>query len=925
MQLTIKLGTYSRWLSSILLFLASLSLHAENDPKYYAVMTHAEVTTAPPAITLKWNSDQYATGYSIARRSGNSWNTVASVGGSTHSWTDSNVSVGQSYEYRITKTTSRGYKGASFLLAGINAPLKDNLGKVILVVDNTYASQLNAELQRLEWDLAGDGWTVLRRNVSRSDSVTSVKQVIRDAYNSDPANVKAAFLFGHVPVPYSGNLAPDGHGDHVGAWTADLYYGDMDGGWSDSSVNNTGAHKPWNHNRPGDGKFDQSNMPSDVEIAVGRVDFHNMTCYANKTPARSELDLLRAYLNKDHNFRHRVFTVARRGLVCDNFGERDGEAFAASGWRNFGAFFGADNVTKVSYGNYFSTLASQDYLWSYGTGGGSWYSCNGIGTSDDFATTEIRSVFTMFLGSYFGDWDNESAFLRAALGSGYALTTSWAGRPHWFYHQMGLGEPIAVSTVASQNNVYGPAIDGSGWYSRQVHAALLGDPTLRMHPVIPPGNLRGTSSGGTMQLTWNGSTDSNLQGYHVYRGYGPASGFTRLTSSPVSNTSFTDSNYSSGAVYMVRAIKLEQSGSGTYYNASQGAFFPENSGGGEPTLQIPAPASDLSAGATSASQINLSWSDKSNNETGFRIDRRTGSAGTWSQLATVGANTTTYINTGLSPGLTYYYRVVAFNNSGAAMPSNESSATTSSPNATSPGATFAATDTSTSGNWRNVFGRDGFNIPTSGVSLPGYATMNVSGGAPYQWSDWNQETRALQNAANNGRVASCWFADESFTVDFNFLDGQTHLLSLYFCDWDRSNRSQRIEILDGASGAVLDTRNISSFQNGLYLSWNVKGSIRVRVTKTAGNNAVLNGIFFDPPTGSAGGSTGSPINGGLIAGKFNLKIEGSIGQKFDIYYTENLTTWTKLTNITLVAPILDFLDTTASGRPQRFYRAAALP
>jgi hypothetical protein len=447
-----------------------------------------------------------------------------------------------------------------------------------------------------------------------------------------------------------------------------------------------------------------------------------------------------------------------------------------------------------------------------------------------------------------------------------------------------------------------------------------------MHPVIPANNLRGTASGNTMQLTWSGSSDSNIQGYHVYRGNGPGSGFTRLTSSPIGNTSFTDNNFSSSTVYMVRAIKLEQSGSGTYFNASQGVFFPENSGGGgEPSLQTPSPASNLSAGAVSASQVNLSWTDNSNNEAGFRIDRRTGSGGTWSQLANVGANTTSYISTGLSPGTAYYYRVVAFNNAGAAMPSNESSATTSSPNATSPGATFASTDSDTSGNWRNVFGKDGFNIPTSGASMPGYATMNVSGGAPYQWSDWNQETRALQNAANNGRVASCWFADDSFTADFNFIDGQTHKLTLYFCDWDRSNRSQRIEILDSASGSVLDTRNINNFQNGIYLSWNVKGSIRVRVTKTAGNNVVLNGIFFDPPTGSAGGSTASQLNGGIVAGKFNIKINGSIGQRFEIFYTENLTTWTKLTTVTLVAPILDFVDTTATGRPQRFYRAAALP
>ncbi|MGZ8940158.1 MAG: C25 family cysteine peptidase, partial [Limisphaerales bacterium] len=457
MELTRKLGFSKGWALGLLIGVTALCARAETDPKFYAVMATAQVQTSPASITISWNSDGNATGYTIARRSGNSWGDIATVGGSTHSWTDSNVSVGNSYEYRITKTTSVGYKGASFLLAGINAPLKDNLGKVILLVDNTYASQLSSELQRLEWDLAGDGWTVLRRNVSRNDSVTSVKNVIRDAYNSDPSNVKSVFIFGHVPVPYSGNLAPDGHPDHIGAWTADLYYGDMDGNWTDNSVS-VSSGKPWNNNFPGDGKFDQSSMPSDVEIAVGRVDFYNMTCFANKTPSRSELDLLRAYLNKDHNFRHRVFTVARRGLVCDNFGERQGEAFAASGWRNFGAFFGADNVTKVGYGQYFPTLASQDYLWSYGTGGGSWYTCNGVGGSDDFATTEIRSVFTMFLGSYFGDWDNESAFLRASLGSGYALTTSWAGRPHWFYHQMGLGDTIGASTVASQNNIYGAAL-----------------------------------------------------------------------------------------------------------------------------------------------------------------------------------------------------------------------------------------------------------------------------------------------------------------------------------------------------------------------------------------------------------------------------------------------------------------------------------
>ena len=143
------------------------------------------------------------------------------MGGGANSWTDSNVSNGNAYEYRVEKTAN-GYNGAGFVLAGIQAPLKDTRGKVVLLVDNSHSGALQSELRRLEWDLAGDGWIVLRHDVSRNDSVVNIKNIIKADYNSDPSGVKAVFLFGHVPVPYSGNLNPDGHGDHLGAWPADM-------------------------------------------------------------------------------------------------------------------------------------------------------------------------------------------------------------------------------------------------------------------------------------------------------------------------------------------------------------------------------------------------------------------------------------------------------------------------------------------------------------------------------------------------------------------------------------------------------------------------------------------------------------------------------------------------------------------------------
>jgi hypothetical protein len=85
----------------------------------------------------------------------------------------------------------------------------------------------------------------------------------------------------------------------------------------------------------------------------------------------------------------------------------------------------------------------------------------------------------------------------------------------------------------------------------------------------------------------------------------------------------------------------------------------------------------LVATKISTSQINLTWTDNSNTETGFKIERKTGSGGTYAEIAAVGANVTSFSNTGLTVNTTYFYRVRGVSSTTVSAYSNEASATTS--------------------------------------------------------------------------------------------------------------------------------------------------------------------------------------------------------------------------------------------------------
>ncbi len=542
----------------------------------YTLQLDVTVDSGDPSITIEWPLESGVTSYTIYRKAttDTNWGTaIASVLYGARRFVDMNVDLGTKYEYKVIKNITGGTYAYGYIYSGVEVPLVDDRGKVILVIDDATVTAMPDEVDQLVLDLSGDGWTVIYEEVDNSTAtVSSVKTIIEGHYDSDPTNVKAIFLVGAIPVPYSGNINPDGHSDHQGAWPADVYYGEMNATWTDSTVNNTAASGSINDNIPGDGKFDQSltsnTANSNIEIAVGRLDLRSMGSFGTANALHEQ------YLSRNHNYRIGNYSVVESAFLSDNFGVFGGEAFAASGWRSFAPLIGGNNiVVSTSSADFLNNIRTIHYKWVYGAGGAGYTGASGVANSSDYAAAPTYGVFNMLFGSYFGDWNNTDNFLRAPLASvGGALTSVWSGRPHWYFHPAGMGDPMSASILASQNNQVGNNIlySGNRAGGGASYMSFLGDPTLRTDIVAPATNLSvATTSATVVTLDWDASADTVL-GYNIYSAhtvYGP---YTKLNSSLITDTTATTTFNAYNAQYQVRAVLLQTTPSGSYYNNSQG-------------------------------------------------------------------------------------------------------------------------------------------------------------------------------------------------------------------------------------------------------------------------------------------------------------------------------------------------------------------
>jgi transcriptional regulator CtsR len=276
--------------------------------------------------------------------------------------------------------------------------------------------------------------------------------------------------------------------------------------------------------------------------------------------------------------------------------------------------------------------------------------------------------------------------------------------------------------------------NGDSAYSNEVNAATLASP-----PTSPSGLIAAAISSSQINLSWTDNS-GNETGFKIERKTGSGGTYQQVATAGANITAYSDTGLTAGTTYYYRVRAYNANGDSAYSNEANAATL----------ASPPTSPSGLTAAAISSSQINLSWTDNSGNETGFKIERKTGSGGTYQQVATAGANITAYSDTGLTAGTTYYYRVRAYNANGDSAYSNEANA-----------ATLAFPPTAATNAATNV----GFNSATLN------ATVNPNGTETTVYFQWG--TTVFYGNTTSTQSIGSGISDVSVTANLTGLSSDT--------------------------------------------------------------------------------------------------------------------------------------------------------
>jgi len=556
----------------------------------------AAAGTAPPSLNLMWVSATNLLS-DIQRREagGGTWSWLEPAFGTNYS--DKAVDIGKRYEYEV----NTGYAAPSgieekigqYVTAAVAGEAIESRGKLILLVDETMATPIQADLNLFITNLVGDGWQILRKDVPRHindyslstsyltnhyNITNHIAPFIRSNYTQFTTNIKYIVIVGHVTVPYTGTFADDGHyspggahGAHQGAWSADNYYGDVDGNWTDA-LTITGSSYAFNKNYPNDGRFDQDYIPANgsgekkLEIPVARIDFSRLANFSD-----SEAVLLGKYFKKNGDYRNGARTFLPQAMAAE--------------YSPFPTIIPQQTATELvsksaplaqtQIGDVFTSTAS--FLFGVQSGPGFFDRINdafaNMHTTQDFAngTTTTNCAFYYLRGSYFPDWNTENNLLRGLLGT----ANGGLGAVATFRAKSWRGDGLAVGlSIGNEMRTVVNEVAVNGWIFSSRYIQFLGDATLRYPVLPPPVAVTRSITNNKVALHWAAPAGLTPL-YHVYRSAeGILGEFTRLTPEPITATSYIDATPTvPSSLYMIRALQPVTTGGGTFTNISQGIFF----------------------------------------------------------------------------------------------------------------------------------------------------------------------------------------------------------------------------------------------------------------------------------------------------------------------------------------------------------------
>lgn len=275
---------------------------------------------------------------------------------------------------------------------------------------------------------------------------------------------------------------------------------------------------------------------------------------------------------------------------------------------------------------------------------------------------------------------------------------------------VGANTTVFTDTEITDDNVYTYRVEAC---SAVGCSGFSNEASVTTRPVAPSSLGAAVVTAGQVDLSWVDNSDTETE-FEIQRS-ADGGAFTVLQTAAADatgasdNTTVEDTEY----VYRVRAC-----------NATGCSAF-----SGEVTaITPPSPPSGLTATPSSDSRIDLVWTDNSDTETGFEIDRRE-SGGTFAEVTSVGANVTTFGDTGLDPNTTYEYRVRACNGGGCSDYSNIDGDTTEAlaPAAPSGLTATALPDSTIDVTWNDVATEDRYELErsTDGTTFSSLVTLDA--------------------------------------------------------------------------------------------------------------------------------------------------------------------------------------------------------